>query len=57
VSKYGSDTVTKDLVADLKKLTEGGLDVARDGGIYYISCQLLLVLGDNLAQHQVGGFF
>lgn len=45
------------LCNDLKGLEQNGLEHQRPEGIFHFSCQLFLVLGDNLAQHQVGFFY
>ena len=57
VKKYGLPLVLEKVIQDLKRLEENGIDVVTKDGEFHFSCELLLVVGDNLAQHQVGGFF
>lgn len=56
VKPYGLTRITAQLVTDLKDLEESGLDVSRGEGDFHFSVGVLAVLGDNLSQHQLGGF-
>ena len=57
LKKYGLPAVLEDVLTDLRHLEENGIDVVTKDGEFHFAVELLLLIGDNLAQHQVGGFF
>ena len=56
VKKHGLDAVMHDVVEDLKRLCEDGIDIVRGNNIHHFRCEFIFVVGDNLAMHQIGGF-
>ncbi len=56
VEKYGIEKVMEMAASDLKRISENGIDVVINGQEYHFNVGLLVILGDNLSQHQLGGF-
>lgn len=53
---HGLAKVLSRLIADLKSLEVDGIQFSHDGSNFHIYGTLVLVVGDNLAQHYIGGF-
>lgn len=56
VEKFGWDQVLKELLNDIKTLESEGIKVTCQDGIEHYHGTLLVMLGDNLGSHQIGGF-
>ncbi len=54
--EYGLPEVLKETIADLIDLTQNGITITHEGEEIHFECGLYLILGDNLGQHQLGGF-
>ena len=54
--KHGIDSVTSRLTQELTNLYNDGLTIRQDNTQHEFTCDLFCVLGDNLSQHQIGGF-
>ena len=57
IEKYGYESVLAPLIKDLKILEQNGVAVNIDGLSHTFFGFLSLIIGDNLAQHSLGGFF
>ena len=57
IEKYGYESVLAPLIKDLKILEQNGVSVNIDGVSHTFFSFLSLIIGDNLAQHSLGGFF
>ena len=57
IKKYGLKAATTKLYEELQEVTQYGIDCLIEGQNVHFGCELLCVVGDNLSQHQIGGFF
>ncbi|XP_072018537.1 uncharacterized protein [Amphiura filiformis] len=53
---YGLEVILARLISDLKTLETDGIEFYHDGRKFHFHGTLALVVGDNLAQHFMGGF-
>ena len=56
VKQHGLETVCEQLVKDLRTLITEGIDIEHTNKTIQFQCRLFCVVGDNLSQHQIGGF-
>ena len=57
IEKYGYESVLAPLIKDLEALEQKSVSVNIDGVSHTFFGSLSLIIGDNLAQHSLGGFF
>ena len=56
VKTYGLPATMQDIIQDIQYLEENGINVEVQNQNHHFTCKLFVVVGDNLAMHQVGGF-
>lgn len=56
IQKYGLSKVFERLITDLQTLETNGMKVIKDGQEYLFFGTVTMIVADNLASHQIGGF-